>query len=296
MSRPGRVSALAVAAALSFMISEASARPPRADAAPHVATDDLLKRVQQAMEEQRFVDASRWLDEAMLTGAQDPKLWLARGELDLKRGRFVSAAENFRLAQASPSTRAAALEGEAIALLSAGQTQQAFSALQSAVAENPMAWRAWNALGSLHDQRQQWQEAQSAYDKALTASDNAAIVLNNRGYSLLLQGQREAAIRDFIAALKKQPTMVCARGNLRLALALGGDYERAIAGGSPKDQAALLNNAGFAATMRGDFDKATELLNSALRTRSSYYDRAAENLKFTSRLAAEQGSAIDAQP
>lgn len=296
MNRVGKVAVLAVAAALSFMISVASARPPRADASPLKVSDNLPIRVQQAIAEQRLVDASRWLDEALLTGAQDPKLWLARGELNLARGRFVTAVEHFQRAQTEPTTRAAALEGEAIALLSAGQTQQASNALKSAVAENPNAWRAWNALGSLHDQQQQWQEAQSAYDKALIASDDAAIVLNNRGYSLLLQGQREAAIRDFTAALRKQPALVSALGNLRLALALGGDYERAIAGGSPKDQAALLNNAGFAATVRGDLDKANELLSSALRTRTNYYDRAAENLKLTARLANEQRSASHEQP
>ena len=66
---------------------------------------------------------------------------------------------------------------------------------------------------------------------------------------------------------------------------MGGDYERAIAGASSGDQAALLNNAGFAAGVRGDYAKAEELLGRAVTVRGEYYARASENLKIVRALA-----------
>jgi len=61
-------------------------------------------------------------------------------------------------------------------------------------------------------------------------------------------------------------------------LALQGDYRSALAGGSPEEEAALLNNAGFAAGARGDYEKARAFLEQALKTRGEYHARASENL------------------
>ncbi len=99
-----------------------------------------------------------------------------------------------------------------------------------------------------------------------------------------------------MAALHKRPDFAEARTNLRLALAMGGDYERAIAGGSQNEQAALLNNAGFAAAMRGDYAKAEELLGRALTLKSEYYARASENLKIVRALAARSEAPAHAAP
>lgn len=159
--------------------------------------------------------------------------------------------------------------------------------LKRAVEADPAAWRAWNALGAEYDKRGLWTQAEDAYGHAFTTSNGAALVLNNRGYSRLLQLRRREAIADLTAALRKKPDFAEARTNLRLALAMDGDYDRAIAGGAPADQAALLNNAGFAAGMRGDYDKAQELLSRAVALKSEYYARASENLKIVRALAAQ---------
>ena len=47
--------------------------------------------------------------------------------------------------------------------------------------------------------------------------------------------------------------------------------------------------AGFAAGMRGDYAKAEELLNRALKVKTEYYARASENLKIVRALAAQDG-------
>ncbi len=245
-----------------------------------------LADIQRAIDEQRLLDAGRYLNQALLAGIKDPRLNLLDGNLNLTQGHFQAALDAFAAAESAPETRGAALEGKGIALSLTGESDKAVSVLQAAVAANPAAWRAWNALASAYDGRGQWAEANAAYEQAMTTSGGAAIVLNNRGYSRLLQHQRDLAVTDFVAALRKKPDLVEARTNLRLALAMGGDYDRAIARGTASDQAALLNNAGFAAAMRGDYANAEQLLNKALALKSEYYAVASDNLKIVRALSA----------
>jgi Flp pilus assembly protein TadD len=249
-------------------------------------SNEVIQNVERAIHEQRFLDAGRLLDEVLLSGARDPRLAVLSGELNLARGRPGPALDSYRLAATVPETKTVALEGEGLALSQLGRSDEALVILREAVAANPAAWRAWNALGREYDARSRWDEASTAYAHAFESSDGAAIVLNNRGYSQLLQHRRAEAITDLVAALAKKPDLVEARANLRLALAMDGDYERAIAGGADSDQAVLLNNAGFAAAARGDYAKATELLQRAQQAKGEYYPRASENLKVVRALAA----------
>lgn len=250
--------------------------------------------IQRAIDEQRLLDAGRYINQAFLAGIKDPRLNLLDGNLNLAQGHFQAALDAFTVAENAQETRSAALEGKGIALSLTGNADKALLVLQAAVAANPAAWRAWNALGSLYDGRGQWTEANAAYEQAVAASDRAAIVLNNRGYSRLLQHQRDPAAADFVAALRKKPDLAEARTNLRLALAMGGDYDRAIAGGTASEQAALLNNAGFAAAMRGDYANAEQLLNKALALKSEYYTVASDNLKIVRALSTQSESGSNA--
>ena len=136
--------------------------------------------------------------------------------------------------------------------------------------------------------RRDWIHAEAAYDHAINESDSNALVLNNRGYSRLLQGRFDEARLDFVAALEKKPDLAAARTNLRLALAMKGEYDRATAAGAQDDQAALLNNAGFAAMMRGDYVAAEDLFTRAMAAKGVYYARASENLAIAKTLAARQ--------
>ncbi|HEX5379997.1 MAG TPA: tetratricopeptide repeat protein [Phenylobacterium sp.] len=261
-----------------------------------VASDRVVTEIQRALDEQRLLDAARYLDETLVAGMKDPRLVLLNGDLNLARGRYNAALAAYKDAEATPALRAKAMQGQGLALSLLGRSPEALTALQRAVTEDPTAWRAWNALGSEYDTRGQWTEAEAAYQQAITASGAAAIVLNNRGYSRLLQHRRDEAIADLVAALQKKPDMAEARTNLRLALAMGGDYDRAIAGGDAADQAAMLNNAGFAAGMRGDYAQAESLLGRALTLKGEYYGRASENLKIIRALAAQNAKTPDAAP
>jgi Flp pilus assembly protein TadD len=250
-----------------------------------VVSNETIAEIQTAFDDQRYLDASRALDKALLSFGSDPRLTYWAGELSLVRGRYQDALANFTGIKAEAGVRAQALEGEGIALSALGRSLEAMVSLQAAVAADPNAWRAWNALGSEYDRRHDWANAEAAYAHALSGSGNAAIVLNNRGFSRLSQRKPDLAIPDFVAALQKKPDMAPARNNLRLAMSMQGEYERAIKGAAAGDQAAILNNAGFAAMLRGDYAKAKELLTQAMKARNGYYALAAANLELTQTLA-----------
>jgi Flp pilus assembly protein TadD len=154
------------------------------------------------------------------------------------------------------------------------------------VAHDVGAWRSWNVLGTEYDKRHEWDRAEDAYANAMTGG--SPLVLNNRGYSRLSQGKCEEAITDFVSALKIKPDFKAARLNLRLAIAMKGDYSRATEGADSNDRAILLNNAGFAAMMRGDYAQAKDLLNQAIQARGKYYAMASFNLQAEQAL--EKGS------
>lgn len=293
------LSALCLGAIILTAAVPADAKPlfGRPAAAPSGGVSEAtVAQVQRAIDEQRLLDAGRLLDEQMLAGVKDPRLSLLGGDLNLARKRYDAALNSYKLAEAGPATHARSLQGQGLALSLLGRSNEAVAVLQRAVAADANAWRAWNALGAEYDARGRWADADAAYQHAFTASDGAALVLNNRGYSRLLQRRRDEAVSDFVAALQKKPDLAEARTNLRLALAMGGDYERAIAGASSGDQAALLNNAGFAAGMRGDYAKAEELLGRAVTARGEYYARASENLKIVRALASRSEEPARAAP
>jgi Flp pilus assembly protein TadD len=276
--------------------------PPSAAAAfwhrqpkPEVSKD-YIAEIQRAIDEARLYDAGQLLDQALLTGGHDPRLILLGGRLALARGRYDDALADFKQVDQDASVRGDALEGEGISLSLLGRSDDAMPVLKQAVAVKPSAWRAWNALGSEYDARRRWQEADAAYERAITESGRAPIALNNRGYSRMLQGRLDEAIKDFVEALGKKPGMAEARNNLRLAMAMSGEYDRALAGAPQTDEAAALNNAGFAAIMRGDYPAAEDLLQRAMSAKGEYYARAATNLRLARTLEAQSPASKAAKP
>lgn len=242
-------------------------------------TASTLHQIQTAFDDQRYLDAGKLLDQALLESGRDPRLTYWAGELSLARGRYEDALTNFTSVKTDPGVHSKALAGEGIALVKLGRSQEAMASLQAAVMEDPKAWRAWNALGSEYDRQHDWPNAESAYAHAISASGGAAIALNNRGFSRLSQKKPDQAIPDFVAALQKKPDLAPARANLRLAMSMQGEYERAVNGTVAADQAIALNNAGYAAMLRGEHDKAKDLFTRAMKVKGGYYSLAAANLE-----------------
>jgi Flp pilus assembly protein TadD len=257
------------------------------------ARDAVVAAVEAALAEGRTVDATGLLNNALMGGAEDSRFLVLMGETRLARGDYDAALAAFRQVPADGAFAARTLQGEGLALSAQGRTDAALAALSAATARDPSLWRAWNGLGREYDRRHDWVNAEAAYARALDVSGRDALPLNNRGYSRMLQGRLGDASADFVAALEKRPDLTAARGNLRLVLALQGDYGRASARGAGKDDsAALLNNAGFAALLRGDYEKAMTLLDEAGQARGAYYPLASENRKLAISLKAQAGRGV----
>ncbi len=271
---------------------------PKTTQADSAAAAALAAQVEQALDEQRNLDAGNLLDEAATKDLKSPALTRLGGELLLARGNYADAIDVFRLVDTNPAEKAKALAGEGIALSMLGRSDDALARLKQAVELDKSLWRAWNGLGREYDIRHDWTHSADAYEHAMAAPGaNRAVVLNNRGYSHLLQHQVDQAATDFVAALQKDPALAPARTNLRMALAMQGQYDRAAMTGVGDDRAAVLNNVGLAAAMRGDYGEADKLLNDAIAAKGEFYSRAAENLQLSRELAARKSppaSAADA--
>jgi Flp pilus assembly protein TadD len=263
------------------------------DSTPVAVDDGVANQIQKALDDQRYVDAGSLLDRALISGNSNPKLTLLAGELNLARGRYDIALTSFKKVDTEPTLRARALEGEGIALSLLGRIEEAQPILETAVTLNPATWHAWNALGVIYDRHHDWTKADLAYQHAISASRSSPIVLNNRGFSRLSQNRLDEAANDFVEALRIKPDFASARNNLRLAIAMKGDYSRAIEGANASDRASVLNNAGFAAIARGDYSEAEDLLGQAIQAKGEYYSVAAANLEMVHGL--ETGGPMGAQ-
>jgi Flp pilus assembly protein TadD len=220
--------------------------------------------------------------------AGDPSNLEARvglGETLLAGGDAKDAIQIFKTIPADSAYGPRALQGEGLALMAAGRSDAGRELLLLAVKADPNAWRAWNGLGQYYDSRQQWNQAGEAYRRAEATGPGQAVVLNNAGMSLLMQKRYSEAADDFRAALRLDPGLGAARSNLRLALAWQGQYAKAAADPSPAEAPDVLNNVGYIAMMRGDYDVAETYLLRATEVSATYNKRAWDNIHLLESLS-----------
>ena len=289
---------IAVAPLARAAAETAPASRPSASPATSAATEAGIAMIRDAIAELRFMDAERLLDEAAVSQVRDDRLTLLAGELELARHQLKPALAAFDELESRAGTVAAATLIQArtergITLSLLGRSDDAIRVLTVVIQSDPTQWRAWKALGSEYDTRRAWDKAEAAYARAMEASNGAALVLNNRGYSRLLQKRYDESAADLVAALNQRPDFPEARANLRIVLAMKGDFAHAIQGGGDQDEATLLNNAGFAAALQGDYARAEDLLTRAIKLRGSYFERAGENLKIVNGLAGKDAGGKD---
>lgn len=235
---------------------------------------------EKAIEDGRFEDAKRIIERIFLNDPDHPVAQLMWAEVLLAKGSPDDALQMFEKLESQQDLSAKAVQGKGLALIRQGAIDQAQIAFETAVSSDPQLWRSWNALGYIHDFRGQWAKSAAAYERAIEASPGNAIVYNNRGYSRILQKQYAEAADDLHSALRIQPDMKSAQINLQLALALGGQYERALLGIRKEDRGEALNNIGYMALVRGDHETAQSYFVQSLETDASYNVVAHRNLDY----------------
>ena len=293
----GRVLASVVLIAVVLSGCATSTSPPTPT--PEIeALDQLRERAVTALETRRAAQAKQLYGSILARVPDDPEALTGLGEAEVLLGEYGPALDHSRKAAELAAERALlksrALHNAGLALLLTDRAEQAEQELEAAVELDPMSWRAWNARGRARDARRAWEEAAAAYEKALTLTPDAGAVLNNFGMSKLSAGDPEAAAELFVRALEASPDLAPAETNLRLALALGGRYEEALAGVAAEDLPDALNNAGYAALLRGDYAQARVLFLRAIDASPGFYEPAWSNLRFLSSVEERQSPAPEA--
>jgi len=266
------------------LLSACASSPNEEAAAPPFSTplaDEVnFQAIEAALELGNLIQAKNMLEQAALAKQSGPVYELLLAEFHLANGApQMSGAEFTRLLDIE-DVSARAHQGLGLSLIQTGDFAGAEDALVKATQGDAQLWRAWNALGVIHDRDGNYEAAKAAYSTAANLQPRRPEIINNLGFSSLLSGDLNAAIDAFSEALRLRSDLGVARTNLRLAMALKGDYVAALAGANAQELRALLNNAGVAALSRGDYVNAEALLTRAMEKSPSFYALAAKNLEM----------------
>lgn len=256
--------------------------PPEAISAADAGYEKALEH----FDEERYEEAQKILERIIqvLPDRYDARVLL--GESYLKSDRVQDALKQFSSAVASEEFKSLAMQGVGLSLLRLGDSAAAGTNLTRATEMDGTLWRAHSALGWIHDSRKEWAEAESRYRKALALMPSSAIVHNNLGMSFMLQRRFPEAVDEFRAAIKLEPRLAPLRANLRIALASQGKYVEALAGVPKKGLPDALNDVGYLAMMRGDYDNASAYFLRAMEISPTYHAVAARNLESLEALKA----------
>ena len=215
---------------------------------------------------------------ALRFDAADVDVLMRIANLHMRQGNSRLAARAFNLALQQEPTHAGALQGLGLLYFEAGNAEKAQENLEQAVAGDASLWQSWNILGVLADERREYAKAANYYENAMEAQPNAVSVRINRGWSLYLAGDLEAAARELfeVATASDHPT---AWRNLGMAYARLGWYQESIdVFRKVEDDARAYNRAGEIALKNRDFDIADDYFSEALRQSPIYFAEAEQNL------------------
>ncbi len=257
---------------------------PDASAAPGAGTESILRAADTAIDQRRIEDAAVLLGRILKTEPNNTQAKLRIAEMYLLSNKLLLAAAAFKHLSTASDVRAKALQGFGITMMKQGDLDPAHQALTKAVDEDASLWRAWNALGLYYDSQSLWKDAGESYKQALAAKPKLALIHNNLGYSLLMQRKFADATSAFRKALRIRPALTAAKANLRLSLAWEGKYQEATAGVKPGELPTVLNDVGYIAILRGDYDQAEALLSRAMVESPTFNETASKNLGYVKNL------------
>jgi Flp pilus assembly protein TadD len=209
----------------------------------------------------------------------DPALPLLAAELALAERNDTIALVGFQALRAAAPEDCRINAGLGIAAARLSHDADALAPLEVATRLCPERWRAWEALGVVHDRAGRFADAERAYRAALATTGDRAGVLNNFGFSLILQRRSAEAVPLLREAARLAPDSERIANNLDIARAAAGeDLASGLPGRGSTRWADRLNNTGYAAYLAGDAARATRYLSQAVGEADVYPAHAAANL------------------
>ena len=254
----------------------AAADPPSQDVTIRLA------EARHAIEAGRLEQARLMIAHAVAGGADGRAIDRLAADLAFASARYAEAVTRYESLAAAGATDTLLLERTGVAALKAGDLPRARQWVDRAAQQPDASWQAWNAQGVIADLDKDFARADAAYGKASRLAPGEAEIVNNSGWSKLLRGEWAEALAILERAAALDPKSPRIRNNLELArAALSDDLPRRHTDESDEAWAARLNDAGVAARMRGQDGKAVAAFTRAIEVRSSWFERAANNLKLT---------------
>ncbi len=160
---------------------------------------------------------------------------------------------------------------------------------------DPGSWRAHNGLGIIDDRDGNHNAAVGHYEAALTLKPGQPAVTTNLAYSHFLNGDHEQAARLYYEAAKYGSVYVPAQTGLGLLYARRGWYSDALEVLlEVQDAPTAYNDVGYIAMANGDNDVARQYLKEASKRSPTYFAKAVRNLEILERR--EQGRRAPSGP
>jgi tetratricopeptide (TPR) repeat protein len=129
---------------------------------------------------------------------------------------------------ASTRSKASALFNRALAAQEAGDLQQAATLLEQALKLDPTSKVAYNSLGNVYYQQQQYHQASTMYKQALAIDPHYAKARNNLGNTYMQLAMDERAIEELQQALRADSSYSLTYYNLACVYARAGNSQAAV--------------------------------------------------------------------
>jgi Flp pilus assembly protein TadD len=266
---------------IAFLLVLASATAP---VAPAPVDNRFLSDAAHAIDEGRLEQARLMIGRAIASGVPASATAGLVADLSFASGRYEDALSEYKALAAAGDRGQRVCERAAVSALQLGRVTDAKSFADCATTPPSATWRAWNARGVIADLSQDWRGADKYYSRAHQLAPARAEIINNQGWSLVLRGEWAVAVPFFQQAVKLDPKSVRMADNLELAeTALAADLPARRSGESGAAWAARLNDAGVAARLLGDRNRAVAAFTQALFANDQWYPRAANNLEIASK-------------
>jgi Flp pilus assembly protein TadD len=251
-----------------------------AAASPTVLPPPAMSDIEQAIRVGRLEQAQLMVGRAMAAGVKGAQVDLVLADLAFAEGKNDEAMVRYQQLLAIAPDDPMLAERAGISALRLGNVAVGAVLIERATKLPNASWHAWNARGVVADMQRDWPQADKAYAKATELAPNEAEVINNQGWSQLLRGDWTKAVGLFEKAAALDPKSTRIANNLELArAALASDLPRRRPGEGDRAWAARLNDAGVAALLLGNKQRAIAAFAQALEASGNWYDRAANNLK-----------------
>ena len=239
-----------------------------------------LAEAEHAISAGRLEQARLMIGHAVAAGASGPQIDRLLADLAFASGSNAEAQQRYQSLLAANPTDPLLAERAGIAALKMSNLATASVLIDRATKSPKATWRAWNARGVIADMQQDWAAADAAYAEAAKRAPGESEISNNKGWSQLLRGDWQRAASLFERAVRLDPQSTRIANNLELArAAVAADLPQRRAGESDTSWAARLNDAGMAAQLMGDKQRAVAAFTQALEASGTWYARAANNLQ-----------------